>query len=245
MAALVSVTIAAACAAPEGRRAAADPPPVQVREAAASDRQAERQRMVDQQVRARGVTDERVLAAMLRVPRHRFVPDAVATEAYADHPLPIGEGQTISQPYIVGYMTAAADLAPGDRVLEIGTGSGYQAAVLAEIAAEVYTIEIIPSLAESARRTLTELGYRNVRVRSGNGYLGWPEAAPFDAIVVTAAPPEIPAALVEQLAVGAKMAIPVGEQYQEMVIVTRREDGVREERAFPVLFVPMTGRPPR
>ena len=203
----------------------------------------ERRRMVEQQLRARGLTDARVLRAMERVPRHRFVPEDQAAAAYGDHPLPIGLRQTISQPYIVGYMTEAVQLAPGDRVLEIGTGSGYQAAVLSELVAEVYSIEIIPELADRARTTLAALDHDNVQVRTGNGYLGWPEHAPFDAILVTAAPPEIPPALVEQLAIGGRMAIPVGDAYQEMVIVTKTAEGVAEEVTFPVRFVPMTGRP--
>ncbi len=209
----------------------------------ADDRIDERRRMVEQQLRARGLADERVLGAMASVPRHRFIPEDAAAAAYGDHPLPIGLRQTISQPYIVGYMTEAVQLAPDDRVLEIGTGSGYQSAVLSELVAEVYSIEIIPELAERARATLAELKYDNVRVRTGNGYLGWPEHAPFDAILVTAAPDEIPAALVQQLAVGARMAIPVGDAYQEMVIVTKTGEGVVEEATFPVRFVPMTGKP--
>ena len=163
--------------------------------------------------------------------------------AYQNRPLPIGHDQTISQPFIVGYMTEAASIAPGEKVLEIGTGSGYQAAVLAELAKEVYTIEIIPELAEGARTVLRELGYKNVQVKTGNGYEGWPEHAPFDAIVVTAAPDEVPQALVNQLAIKGKMVIPVGSTYQEMVIITRDESGVVQRRTIPVRFVPMTGKP--
>ena len=165
---------------------------------------AERGAMVEQQIRGRDIKAPSVLQAMRKVPRHRFVPASVRHLAYADHPLPIGSEQTISQPYIVAYMTEAAEVSPTDKVLEIGTGSGYQAAVLGEIAREVYTIEIIPDLAEGARRILAELGYGNVHVKAGNGYLGWPEHAPFDAILVTAAPEEVPQALVDQLAVGGK-----------------------------------------
>lgn len=204
---------------------------------------AKRLRMVEEQIRARGIRSESVLAAMAKVARHRFVPGSEVGEAYDDHPLPIGHRQTISQPYIVAYMTEAAEITPNEKVLEIGTGSGYQAAVLAELAKEVFTIEIIPELAEGARRALTELGYKNVQVRTGNGYLGWPEQAPFDAIIVTAAPEEIPKALVEQLAVNGKMVIPVGSRFQEMVIVTRTKEGVVEKRTIPVRFVPMTGKP--
>jgi len=198
-----------------------------------------RARMVEEQIRARGVVDPAVLAAMERVPRHLFVPEGERGSAYADHPLPIGHGQTISQPFIVAYMTAAARVAPGDRVLEVGTGSGYQAAVLAEIAREVYTIELIPALAARAERVLRELGYAGVQVRSGDGYAGWPEHAPFDAIVVTAAPDHVPPALVEQLAVGGRMVIPVGTGEQEMRIITRSASGVTEQVTIPVRFVPL------
>ncbi len=208
----------------------------------AEDFAAQRKQMVEV-IRQQGVTSQTVLDALLKVPRHRFVPAEQVSYAYENRPLPIGHRQTISQPYIVGYMTAAASIAPGEKVLEIGTGSGYQAAVLAEIAKEVYTIEIIPELAESARTLLKEMGYRNLHVKTGNGYEGWPEHAPFDAIVVTAAPDEIPRALVEQLAVNGKMVIPVGSTFQEMVIVTKSESGIVEQRTIPVRFVPMTGKP--
>ena len=214
--------------------------------AAAGDTlEAERLRMVETQIEARGIENPQVLEAMRAVPRHRFVPAEQAPHAYGDRPLPIGQGQTISQPFIVAYMTEAADIQPGDQVLEIGTGSGYAAAVLGELAAEVYTIEIVPELSERARSTLDELGYENVQVRTGNGYLGWPEQAPFDAILVTAAPPEIPQALVEQLAVGGKMVVPVGEVFQEMMIIEKTPEGVIERRTIPVRFVPMVDRPGR
>ena len=203
----------------------------------------QREAMVDHQVRARGIEDPAVLEAMREVPRHRFVPPPMAHLAYSDQPLPIASDQTISQPYIVAYMTEAADISPNEKVLEIGTGSGYQAAVLGEIAREVYTIEIIPELAEQARRTLAELGYENVHTKTGNGYLGWPEHAPFDAIVVTAAPEAVPEALVNQLAVGGRMVIPVGTTFQEMMIIERTPQGVVERRTIPVRFVPMTGKP--
>jgi protein-L-isoaspartate(D-aspartate) O-methyltransferase len=200
---------------------------------------ARRLRMVEDQLRARGFRDARVLAAIGRVPRHRFVPPGLQHAAYDDTPLPIGHDQTISQPYIVGYMTEMLDLSPTDRVLEIGTGSGYQAAVLAELVRKVYTIEIVEPLADRARSTLAELGYTNVEVRAGDGYAGWPEHAPFDAIIVTAAPDHVPPPLVEQLAVGGRLVIPVGDWFQEMVIVTRTGTGIVEKRTIPVRFVPL------
>ncbi len=203
----------------------------------------ERRDMVEAQIRARGVKDQEVLKAMRKVPRHRFVPESHWTFAYADTPLPIGLDQTISQPYIVAYMTEAARIAGTDKVLEIGTGSGYQAAILGEIAREVYSIEIVPELARQSGSLLKELGYKNVFAKEGNGYLGWPEHAPFDAIIVTAAPAEVPRALVEQLAVGGVMVIPVGTSYQEMMLITKTKKGVTEKRTIPVRFVPMTGKP--
>jgi protein-L-isoaspartate(D-aspartate) O-methyltransferase len=203
----------------------------------------ERRKMVDEQILARGISDTSVIKAMGKVPRHKFVPAPIRHLAYADSPLPIGLEQTISQPAIVAYMTEAADISKKEKVLEIGTGSGYQAAILGEVAKEVYTIEIIPELAERARGVLDELGYRNVFVRAGNGYLGWPEHAPFDAIVVTAAPDEIPRALVDQLALNGKMVIPVGTTNQEMVLIKKTRKGVTEKRTIPVRFVPMTGKP--
>jgi len=205
--------------------------------------QAARTRMIDTQLKARDIRSTTVLNAMARVPRHLFVPDDVRLFAYDDRPLPIGLGQTISQPYIVAYMTEALDLQPGHTVLEIGTGSGYQAAVLAEIVKQVYTIEIIPDLAARAGQALAQAGYRNVEVRSGNGYRGWPERAPFPRIVVTAAPPEIPQALIDQLAVGGIMVVPVGTSYQEIVIITKASSGVTQKKTIPVRFVPMVGRP--
>lgn len=199
--------------------------------------------MVELQILKRDIESPAVLQAMRKVPRHRFVPSSVRHMAYADHPLPIGSEQTISQPYIVAYMTEAAGISPTDKVLEIGTGSGYQAAVLGEIAREVYSIEIIPELAAGAQSVLAELGYTNVHVRAGNGYLGWPEHAPFDAILVTAAPEEVPQALVDQLAVGGKMVVPVGATIQDMMIIERTQRGVVERKTIPVRFVPMTGKP--
>jgi protein-L-isoaspartate(D-aspartate) O-methyltransferase len=179
---------------------------------------------------------------MRKVPRHLFVPEALAGEAYGDHPLPIGHGQTISQPFVVAFMTEALGLRGGETVLEVGTGSGYQAAVLAEIAARVYTIEIVAPLAEEARERLARLGYRNVEVRAGDGYQGWPEAAPFDAVIVTAAAPRVPEPLKQQLKDGGRLVIPVGEYDQELMVVTRRGTRYDESRVLPVRFVPMTGK---
>ena len=209
----------------------------------APDWTAERRRMVDEQLRARDIRHPRVLDAMLTVPRHLFVPEPQRAGAYDDSPLPIGHGQTISQPYIVAFMTEALDIAPSHRVLEIGTGSGYQAAVLGTLAKEVFTIEIVPPLAERARETLSALGYRNIHVRAGNGYLGWPEHAPFDRIMVTAAPDDVPPALLEQLKVDGLMAIPVGTVTQELRILRRTATGTETLRTLPVRFVPMTGKP--
>jgi len=200
-----------------------------------------REAMVRDTIAARGVKDGRTLAAMRQVPRHLFVPPALASQAYADYPLPIGHAQTISQPYIVAFMTEALGLEGGEKVLEVGTGSGYQAAVLAEIAAKVYTIEIVPELAEEARQRLARLGYDNVEVRAGDGYVGWPEAAPFDGILVTAAAPRVPQPLKEQLRDGGRLVLPVGDEYQELVVITRRGDAFEERRVLSVRFVPMTG----
>ncbi len=201
--------------------------------------------MIEQQLLARDITDPLVLNAMRRVPRDRFVPPDQRQWAYEDRPLPIGFRQTISQPYIVAYMSQALRLTPEAKVLEVGTGSGYQAAVLAELAATVYTIEIVPQLADRARDTLAELGYDNVHVRQGDGYAGWPEQAPFDAIMVTAAPDHIPQPLIDQLGLGGRLIIPVGQDRQTLTILTRTEDGVEEEPDLPVLFVPMTGEAER
>jgi len=201
-----------------------------------------RARMVETQIAARGVRDPRVLDAMRKVPRHRFLDAAARGEAYEDRPVPIGNNQTISQPYIVALMTELLELPPHSRVLEIGTGSGYQSAVLAEIAAEVYSIEILPELAQSAAGKLKELGYANVEVRAGDGYRGWPEHAPFDGIMVTAAPERIPQPLVEQLATGGRMVVPVGGFFQELKVFTKEKDGhLSEKDVIPVRFVPMTG----
>ena len=213
--------------------------------ATSQNREKEARQMVESQIRGRGVRDERVLAAMRRVPRHEFVPADQQHAAYGDHALPIGLGQTISQPYIVGFMTEALMLTDSDVVLEIGTGSGYQAAILGELAREVYSIELLPALAERATKTLARLGYPNVHVRAGDGYQGWPEHAPFSRIIVTAAPEEIPQALVDQLAVGGRMILPVGPTGgdQELRIVTKSADGITTVRSLPVRFVPMV-KPP-
>ncbi|MCX8118192.1 MAG: protein-L-isoaspartate(D-aspartate) O-methyltransferase [Desulfobacterota bacterium] len=200
-----------------------------------------REKMVETQIKQRGVKDERVLAAMLKVERHRFVPEEYQALAYSDQPLPIGEGQTISQPYIVALMTELLELKGEEKVLEVGTGSGYQAAILAELAKEVYTIEILETLATSARRLLQELGYPNIQVKAGDGYLGWPEAAPFDAIIVTCAPDHIPVPLIEQLKEGGRLVLPVGTHAQELKKVIKRSGKIETIDVIPVIFVPMTG----
>ena len=198
--------------------------------------------MVETQIAARGVRDPRVLAAMRKVPRHLFVEPAERARAYEDHPLPIAGSQTISQPYIVALMTELLALPEHARVLEIGTGSGYQSAVLGEIADDVYSIEILPELARASARKLGELGYKNVTVREGDGYRGWPEHAPYDGIIVTAAPESVPQPLIEQLAPGGRMVIPVGTFFQELKVFTRGADGrITEQSIIPVRFVPMTG----
>lgn len=203
----------------------------------------QREAMVREQIEARGVKDPRVLDALRRVPRERFVAAGSESLAYTDSPLAIGHGQTISQPYIVGVMSEAAAIGADDVVLEIGTGSAYQAAVLGELAREVYTIEIVPALAQRAEALLRELGYRNVHTRLGDGYAGWPEHAPYDAIVVTAAPPAVPETLRQQLAVGGRLVVPVGTADQELIVIERTADGFREHRLMPVRFVPMVPGP--
>ena len=204
---------------------------------------AKRQTMVEHDIKGRGVSDARVLEVMGRVPRHLFVSKRQAGEAYSDHPLPIGEGQTISQPYVVALMTEALRLKPTDRVLEIGTGSGYQAAVLSGLVREVYSIEIRKPLADSARKKLAELGYRNVQVRYGDGYFGWQEAAPFDAIIVTAAANHIPPPLIKELKDGGRLILPIGSTIfsQTLTMVTRHGDQLKVEQMGPVAFVPMAG----
>ncbi|MEW6037767.1 MAG: protein-L-isoaspartate(D-aspartate) O-methyltransferase [Pseudomonadota bacterium] len=200
--------------------------------------------MVEQQLQGpgRGITDPGVLRAMAEVPRHEFVPQGLRASAYDDRPLPIGHGQTISQPYVVAFMTENLDLKPTDRVLEIGTGSGYQAAVLATLVAEVYTIEIVEPLGQRAKADLQRLGYGKVRVRTGDGYRGWPEAAPFDAIMVTSAADQVPQPLVDQLKDGGRMIIPVGPSYGQNLYLLKKQAGKLERKAvLPVRFVPMTG----
>lgn len=205
------------------------------------DYQTLRVQMVEKQIIARGIQDTLVLKALLHVERQKFVPEKYRHLAYADRPLPIGYDQTISQPYIVALMTSLLNLKGNEKVLEIGTGSGYQAAILAKIAPEVYTIEILKPLAESAEKRLKALDYKNIQVRCGDGYKGWPDYAPFEGIIVTCAPPYIPEPLIKQLKIGGKLVIPVGEYYQELILITKTETGVNEESIIPVRFVPMKG----
>lgn len=209
---------------------------------AATEHATARERMVTEQLQRRGIQDERVLAAMRKVPRHLFVDPLLGWRAYDDSPLSIGEGQTISQPYMVAVMTAALTLQGSERVLEIGTGSGYQTAVLAELAAHVYSIERVPALAERAQKTLARLEYNNVSIRVGDGTMGWPEASPFDAIVVTAGAPRVPPPLVQQLNVGGRLVIPVGSSYaQTLQRVTKRDDGIDYEELVGCVFVKLIG----
>jgi protein-L-isoaspartate(D-aspartate) O-methyltransferase len=200
----------------------------------------QRASMVTEQLRQRGISDARVLDVMRKVPRHLFVPEAVRPLAYADRPLPIGHGQTISQPFIVAYMTDALGVARTHRVLEIGTGSGYQAAVLAHLAREVYSVEIVPELARRASALLDSLGYSNVYIREGDGYAGWSEHAPFDRIIVTAAPEQVPQTLVDQLANEGRLVIPVGTSEQWLTLIEKTTNGVTQQRTIPVRFVPLT-----
>jgi len=232
---IILAVLTTACAAGNGAGAGSEP-------GQDAKQEASRMSMVSEQIEARGIKDEGVLEAMRRVPRDRFVPPELRDQAYHDTPLPIGHRQTISQPYIVALMTELIEPKPGMKVLEIGTGSGYQAAVLAECVDTVYTIEILPELGRAAAGLLEELGYENVRTHIGDGYDGWPEHAPFDAIVVTAAPASIPKPLLEQLTIGGKLVIPVGEYSQDLVVVTRTEDGYERRPASYVRFVPMTGK---
>jgi len=204
-----------------------------------------RSQMVESQIRGRGIRDERVLSAFSRVERHRFVLPEYQAAAYKDYPLPIGQGQTISQPYIVALMTSLLELKGIEKVLEVGTGSGYQTAILAELAKEVYTIEIVPSLAESARIRLLDLGYQNIRVKAGDGYQGWSEAAPFEGIMVTAAPNHVPEALLRQLKEGGRMVIPVGTSFQKLKKIVKRGGKIEITDVLPVRFVPMTGEAKR
>ena len=202
----------------------------------------ERIRMVENQIERRGIEDSAVLDAMCSVPRHLFVPEAYRSRAYEDGPLPIGHNQTISQPYIVALMTELLDLQPGERVLEVGTGSGYQAAVLAEIADSVYTIEIVKPLADRAREILDSIGYNNIKVMHGDGYQGYEEAAPYDAIIVTAAPDHVPQPLIDQLAMGGRLVIPVGSIYQYLTLYEKTKEGLKKKTGIAVRFVPMTGK---
>jgi protein-L-isoaspartate(D-aspartate) O-methyltransferase len=203
-----------------------------------------REAMVKNQLMAGGISDPNVLEAMKEVPRHEFVPLAMRPFAYADGPLPIGHGQTISQPFIVAYMTQALELTKDDTVLEVGTGSGYQAAILGKMVKEVYTIEIVPPLAESAKEVLDRLGFKNVHVKEGDGYLGWPEKAPFDAIIVTCAPDHVPGPLVSQLKEGGRLVIPVGEKggIQQLVVLRKKDGKILQQNKLDVRFVPMTGK---
>jgi protein-L-isoaspartate(D-aspartate) O-methyltransferase len=205
-----------------------------------ADLAAQRHLMLEQQLKPRGIKDERVLAAMARVPREEFVPQNVRSDAYEDRPVPIGYDQTISQPYIVAFMTEQLRPQPGDRVLEIGSGSGYHAAILAELVADVYTIEIINPIARTAEATLQRLGYKNVHIKIGDGYKGWPEEAPFDSIIVTCAPEKVPQPLVDQLKDGGRMVIPVGERFaQQLYLVEKKNGQLKESVTLPVRFVPM------
>ena len=205
----------------------------------------ERKTMVARQLVARGIRDKDVLDAMRKVPRHLFIPEDLRRHAYDDRPLPIGRRQTISQPYVVAFMSETLKLKPQDRVLEIGTGSGYQAAILGELVREVYTIEIVPELGERSKKLLSRLGYGNVNVRIGDGYKGWPEKARFDAVIVTAAPPKVPQPLLNQLKIGGRMIIPVGNTRQDLVVIHRTGNGYERKNVLPVAFVPMTGEAQR
>jgi protein-L-isoaspartate(D-aspartate) O-methyltransferase len=246
---LVLVVACSACGADKSPSPMQSPPPAPAAPTPAApvdDNAAARTKMVDETIAARGVRDPRVLAAMRTVERHRLVPPDQRARAYEDTPLPIGFEQTISQPYVVAAMTEAAQLAPGEKVLEIGTGSGYQAAVLAELGVDVYSIEIVEPLAKRTHELLARMGYTKLHLRIGDGYQGWPDAAPFDAIVVTAAPEKIPQPLIDQLAVGGRLVIPVGAQGdQDLRVITRSANGTTTESLFPVRFVPMTGKAQR
>jgi protein-L-isoaspartate(D-aspartate) O-methyltransferase len=244
--ALALILTAAGCTAP-GSPAPTPSPAATAGQAAtptADAHREQRETMVERTIAARGVSDPDVLRAMRAVPRHRFVPERYVDQAYEDHPLPIGHGQTISQPYIVAWMTELLELQPGERVLEIGTGSGYQAAVLAELeGVEVYTIEIIPELAAEAEARMTSLGYTDIHAKSGDGYYGWPEHAPYDAIIVTAAPDHLPQPLAAQLAEDGRMVIPIGPPggYQELWKFTKADGELTTKSLGGVMFVPLTG----
>lgn len=242
---VVGLTMIAACGPPETQTAPQETvSPAQAAATSAADPYLEqRLNLVEQTMRKRGIKDERVLAAMETVPRHEFVPENYIDQAYKDHPLPIGYGQTISQPYIVALMTELLQLQPDDKVLEIGTGSGYQAAVLAELVDQVWTIEIIPELAEQAAKRFERLGYDNIHTRTGDGYYGWPEEAPFDAIIVTAAPDHIPQPLLDQLTPDGRLVVPVGPPggYQTLWQLVKEGDDVKAYNLGGVRFVPLVG----
>jgi protein-L-isoaspartate(D-aspartate) O-methyltransferase len=230
-----SLIVAAIAASGCGQKA----PPV-------SDFAAQRQQMVQQQLMTRGINDQRVLAAMAKVPREEFVPPDSRAASYEDGPLPIGYAQTISQPYMVAFMTEQLRLKPSDRVLEVGTGSGYQVAILAELVSEIYSIEIVEPLAKNAEATLQRLGYKNVHLKIGDGYKGWPETAPFDAIIVTCAPDKVPQPLVDQLKDDGRMVIPVGDRFAQQLYLLEKKNGqLKQSATLPVRFVPMTGEPPK
>lgn len=216
--------------------------PVLDRPAVAEDLYAAQRKAMVEELRQRGITQTEVLAAMEQVQRHLFVPDSVRAQAYQDQPLQLGNGRSIYQPYVVALMTSLLNLKKGDKVLEVGTGTGYHAAVLSRIAREVYSMEIVPVVASQARQRLTALGYHNVEVRAGNGYLGLPDAAPFDAILLSAAPAEIPKALLNQLKTGGKMVAPVGGFFQDLQVITKSADGLEKRTIIPVRLSPMTGR---
>lgn len=222
-------------AAPEGRGFTS----ARARDSMEDEYESARERMVEFQIRNRGIQDARVLRAMSRIPRHLFLADELKAYAYADEPLPIGEGQTISQPYIVAYMTEVLKLLGNEKVLEIGTGSGYQTAVLAELARDVYTVELISRLSIRAQEKLRAMGYQNVHFKVGDGSEGWPDFAPFDAIIVTAAPSSVPRSLESQLGVPGRMVIPVGSEFQELILVTRKKRGFKRQRLLSVRFVPL------
>ncbi len=216
--------------------------PVLDRPAAAEDLYALQRKTMVADIRQRGITQQEVLAAMQQVPRHLFVPDSVREHAYQDQPLQLGNGRSIYQPYVVALMTSLLNLKKGDKVLEVGTGTGYHAAVLSRIAREVYSMEIVPPVASQARQRLSALGYHNVEVRAGNGYLGMPDKAPFDAILLSAAPTQIPKALLDQLRVGGKMVAPVGGFFQDLQVITKTADGLEKRTMIPVRLSPMTGK---
>jgi protein-L-isoaspartate(D-aspartate) O-methyltransferase len=211
--------------------------------AGAGDRfEAQRKAMVEEQIRQRGITQPEVLTAMGQVPRHMFVPESLQAQAYAHQPISLGNGRTIYQPYVVALMTSLLDLKRGSKVLEVGTGTGYHAAVLSRIARQVYSIEIVQGVANQAAKRLENMGYPNIEIRVGDGYQGWPEKAPFDAILLSAAPPHIPKPLIDQLRVGGKMVVPVGGFFQDLLVITKTADGIEKRTVIPVRLAPMRGK---